>query len=208
MKKETQKEVQKYLYAAYCVGLVLMNILASKQMDISVFTINLGLFISPIVFIILDVQSEVFGYKPAKNLIVTGLCVNVAFALVYFLAIKAPPSVNYRNQEAFTAVLGSTARISIASNIAYIIGSLINSKVMVGLKDRFDKYLFFRAISSTVAGQLVDNAVFMTLAFAFILPPMAIVTMVIGGTVIETVYEIVFYPVTRAVIKRMKAETD
>jgi len=101
--------------------------------------------------------------------------------------------------------LGSTARISIASNIAYIIGSLINSKVMVDLKKKFDKYLFFRAISSTVAGQLVDNTVFMTLAFAFVLPPMAIVTMVIGGTIIETVYEIIVYPVTRFVIKKMKA---
>jgi len=182
-----------------------MNILASKQMDIFIFTINLGLFISPIVFIILDVQSEVYGYKSAKNLIFTGFIVNVAVAVIYFIAIKIPPSVNYVNQEAFRAVCGSTVRITIASVTAYYIGSLINSKVMVGLKKRFDKYLFFRAISSTVAGQLVDNAVFMTLAFAFVLPPIAIITMIIGGTIIETGYEVICYPITRAVIKRLKS---
>ena len=198
------KEVQKYLYAAYCVGLVLMNILASKQMDILLFTINLGLFISPIVFIILDVQSEVYGYKSAKNLIFTGFIVNVAVAVIYFIAIKIPPSVNYANQDAFRAVCGSTVRITVASVTAYYIGSLINSKVMVGLKKWFDKFLFLRAIGSTIAGQIVDNMIFMTLAFAGVLPAAAIITMVIGGTIIETGYEVVCYPITRTVIKRLK----
>jgi uncharacterized integral membrane protein (TIGR00697 family) len=198
------KGIQNYLYAAYCVGLVTMNILASKQMDILLFTINLGLFISPVVFIINDIQSEVFGYQSAKGMIKTGLVVNLAVAIIYFLAINVPPSVNFVNQEAFRAVLGSTARITAASVTAYYIGSLINSKVMVSLKKRFYKYLFFRAIASTVAGQVIDNVVFMTLAFAGVLPAAAIITMVIGGTIIETVYEVIFYPVTRVFIKRLK----
>jgi uncharacterized integral membrane protein (TIGR00697 family) len=183
----------------------MMNILASKQVDILLFTINLGLFISPVVFIINDIQSEVFGYRSAKGMIITGLAVNVAAAVIYFAAINAPPSVNYANQEAFRAVLGSTARITAASITAYYIGSLINAKVMVSLKRKFEKYLFFRAITSTIAGQIIDNVVFMTFAFAGILPSIAIMTMVIGGTIIETVYEIAFYPVTRAFIKRLKA---
>jgi uncharacterized integral membrane protein (TIGR00697 family) len=197
------KDMQKYLYTAYCVGLVTMNILASKQTDIWLFTINLGLFISPIVFIINDVQSEVFGYQSAKNMIIAGLVVNVAVALVYFAAINAPPSVNFVNQEAFQAVLGSTARITVASVTAYYIGSLINAKVMVLMKRKLEKYLFARAIASTIAGQIIDNIVFMTLAFAGVLPAAAIITMVIGGTIIETVYEVIFYPATRYFIKRM-----
>lgn len=199
------KDMQKYLYTAYCVGLVTMNILASKQVDILLFTINLGLFISPIVFIINDVQSEVFGYRSAKGLIKTGLVVNVAVAIIYFAAINIPPSVNFVNQEAFRAVLGSTARITAASITAYYIGSLINAKVMVSMKRKFEKYLFVRVITSTIAGQIIDNIVFMTLAFMGVLPAAAIITMVIGGTFIETMYEVVFYPVTRAFIKRLKA---
>jgi uncharacterized integral membrane protein (TIGR00697 family) len=182
-----------------------MNILASKQMDILLFTINLGLFISPVVFIINDIQSEVFGYKSVKDMIKTGLVVNIAVALIYFAAISVPASVNFLNQEAFRAVLGSTARITAASVTAYYIGSLINAKVMVSMKRRLEKYLFVRAITSTVAGQVIDNVVFMTLAFAGVLPAAAIITMVIGGTVIETVYEVIFYPVTRAFIKKAKS---
>jgi uncharacterized integral membrane protein (TIGR00697 family) len=173
-------------------------------MDILLFTINLGLFISPVVFIINDIQSEVFGYKSAKDMIKTGLVVNIAVALIYFAAITAPPSANFANQEAFRAVLGSTARITVASVTAYYIGSLINAKVMVSMKRRMEKYLFVRAITSTVAGQVIDNVVFMTLAFAGVLPAAAIITMVIGGTVIETVYEVIFYPITRAFIRKVK----
>jgi uncharacterized integral membrane protein (TIGR00697 family) len=196
------KGIQNYLYATYCVGLVTMNILASKQVDILLFTINLGLFISPVVFIINDIQSEVFGYRSAKAMITAGVVANVA--VVYFLAITAPPSVNFANQEAFRAVLGSTARITAASVTAYYIGSLINAKVMVSMKRRLEKYLFVRAITSTVAGQVIDNIVFMTLAFAGVLPAGAIITMVIGGTVIETVCEVIFYPITRAFIRKAK----
>ena len=199
------KDVQKYLYAAYCVGLVTMNILASKQVDILLFTINLGLFISPIVFIINDIQSEVFGYKSAKDMIKTGLVVNILVAIIYFAAVNVPPSVNFLNQEAFRSVLGSTVRITIASITAYYIGSIINAKVMVSMKRKFEKHLFARVITSTVAGQVIDNIVFMTLAFAGVLPAGAIITMVIGGTLIETLYEVIFYPATRAFIKRLKA---
>jgi uncharacterized integral membrane protein (TIGR00697 family) len=172
--------------------------------DILLFTINLGLFISPIVFIINDIQNEVFGYRNAKGMIKTGLVVNVAAAIIYFAAISAPPSVNFANQEAFRSVLGSTARITAASITAYYIGSLINAKVMVSLKRKFEKYLFFRAITSTIAGQIIDNVVFMTFAFAGILPLIAIISMIIGGTIIETMYEIAFYPVTRAFINKLK----
>jgi uncharacterized integral membrane protein (TIGR00697 family) len=202
------KGIQNYLYAAYCVGLVTMNILASKQVDILLFTINLGLFISPVVFIINDIQSEVFGYRSVKAMIKAGLVANVAVAVVYFLAITAPPSANFANQEAFRAVLGFTARITAASVTAYYIGSLINAKVMVSMKRRLEKHLFARAITSTVAGQVIDNIVFMTLAFAGVLPAAAIITMVIGGTMMETLYEVVFYPVTRAFIKRVKSGND
>jgi uncharacterized integral membrane protein (TIGR00697 family) len=199
------KDMQKYLYAAYCVGLVTMNLLASKQVDILLFTINLGLFISPIVFIINDVQSEVFGYQSAKSMIIAGLVVNIAVAIIYFAAINAPPSANFANQEAFRVVLGSTARITAASIAAYYIGSLINAKVMVSMKRKFEKYLFVRAITSTIAGQIIDNIAFMTLAFVGVLPAAAIITMIIGGTFIETMYEVIFYSVTRVVIKKLKA---
>jgi uncharacterized integral membrane protein (TIGR00697 family) len=181
-----------------------MNILASKQVDIFMFTINLGLFISPIVFIVNDIQSEIFGYKNAKNMIRVGLVVNIAVAIIYFTAIKLPPSSNYHNQEAFYTVLGSTTRITIASIIAYYIGSLINSKVMTSMKKRYEKYLFFRAITSTIFGQIMDNVVFMTLSFIGVLPVLSILSMIVGGTIIEVLYEVVFYPLTRILIKTIK----
>lgn len=198
------KDVEKYLYSAYCVGLVAMNLLASKQVDISVFTINLGLFIFPMVFTIINIQSDVFGFNSAKNMITTGLVVNIVMAVIYVIAINVPPSRNFVNQEAFQIVLGSTTRISIASIIAYYIGSLINAKIQTSLKKKFERYLFFRLITSSAIGHIVDNVLFMMLAFLGVLPIMAIITMIIGGTIIGVVYEIAIFPGTRMFIKRLR----
>jgi uncharacterized integral membrane protein (TIGR00697 family) len=181
-----------------------MNILASKQVDILMFTINLGLFISPIVFTINNIQAEIFGWKNAKSMINTGLLINILVAAVYFIAIQVPPSVNYANQQAFQTVLGSTTRITIASVTAYYIGLLINSKLIVVLKPKYEKHLFARIIGSSFIAQVFDNSIFMILAFAGVLPSLAILTMIIGGTIIEIVAEIVLYPATRVFIKKLK----
>jgi uncharacterized integral membrane protein (TIGR00697 family) len=156
------------------------------------------------VFIINDIQSEVFSYKQAKTMIIAGLIVNICVAVIYAGAINIPSSKQYVNQEAFKTVLGSTFRITLASVTAYFIGSIINAKVMDYMKIKYGKYLFFRAITSTVFGQIMDNIVFMTLAFAFVLPASSILTMIIGGTIIEVGYEVIFYPLTRLAIKIIK----
>lgn len=200
-------DTQIYLYVVYCVGLVVMNMLASKQTDIFIFTINLGLFISPVVFVVNDIQSEVFGYKRAKNMILTGLFVNIGVAVIYVVAINVPASKQYFNQDALQTVLGSTFRITLASVTAYLIGSIINAKVMDYMKNKYKKYLFFRAIASTVFGQIMDNVVFMTLAFAFVLPASNVFTMIVGGTIIEALYEVICYPLTKFCIKIMKNQT-
>jgi uncharacterized integral membrane protein (TIGR00697 family) len=115
-----------------------------------------------------------------------------------------PSSKQYLNQEAFEAVLGSTFRITLASIIAYFIGSIVNAKVMDYLKKKHSKYLFVRAITSTFVGQNLDNAIFMTLAFVGVLPVASIITMIVGGTVIEVLYEIMLYPLTKTCIRRIK----
>lgn len=105
---------------------------------------------------------------------------------------------------AFSSILGTTLRISIASFTAYVIGSLTNSGIMVWLKNKFPKSLFVRAISSTIVGQLLDNALFATIAFLGVLPTSAIISMIIGGTIFEVLYEIIFYPITKISIKNCK----
>ena len=73
------------------------------------------------------------------------------------------------------------------------------------LKKKYNNNLFFRAISSTIVGQFIDNMLFSVIAFIGILPMQTIISMIVGGTIFEIIYEIIFYPITKALIKKIKA---
>ncbi len=197
-------EIEKYLFGIYCAGIIIQNILATKNIDITIFTVTTGILVSPLVFIIQDIQTEIFGYKKAKKMIILGYLMNFTAIMLYTLSISIPSSSTYTNQESFTTILGTTPRIAIASFIAYMIGALINSKVMEKLKNKHENNLFFRAISSTVVGQFIDNMLFAVIAFIGILPTQAIISMIVGGTLFEIIYEIIFYPITKKLIQKIK----
>ena len=191
-------------FAVYAAAIIIQNILATKQIDIAMFTVTTGILVSPIVFIIQDIIAELYGYKEAKRMVLIGFAMNFVGVLLFTLAIHIPASQFWANQAAFSAILGTTLRITIASFTAYVIGSLTNSGVMVYLKKKFPKSLFIRAISSTIVGQFLDNALFAFIAFYGVLPMAALWSMVVGGTIFEVLYEIIFYPITKLSIKKSK----
>ncbi len=201
MKKQRLLTLLPLLYAAYASALLAMNLLATKQFDLWQFTVTTGILVSPIAFIIQDLTTEVFGFRIAKRMILTGFVILIVASLVYQLAILIPPSNFWSNQAAFASILSTTLRISLASLTAYLIGSLVNAKIMDQLKQSYPDSLFFRAITSTIFGQLLDNLLFAFLAFWGVLPLSALISMVIGGTLFETIYEIVLYPLTRLLIR-------
>ena len=201
MKKQRLLTLLPLLYAAYASSLLAMNLLATKQFDLWQFTVTTGILVSPIAFIIQDLATEVFGFRIAKRMILTGFVILIVASLVYQLAILIPPSNFWSNQAACASILSTTLRISLASLTAYLVGSLVNAKIMDQLKQSYPDSLFFRAITSTIFGQLLDNLLFAFLAFWGVLPLSALISMVIGGTLFETIYEIVLYPLTRLLIR-------
>lgn len=200
-----RNQILEMSFAIYAAAVIIQNILATKQIDILLFTVTTGILVSPIIFIIQDIVSEVFGYEEAKKMVLIGFLMNFVGVVLFNLAILIPSSQKWNNQEAFSTILGTTFRISIASFMAYITGSLVNSKMMIALKNKFPKTLFIRAITSTIVGQFLDNAIFAFIGFIGILPIVSIVSMIIGGTLFEVLYEIVFYPITKMIIRKIEA---
>lgn len=190
------------LFGVYAAALLIQNILALKTIDIWVFSMTTGILVSPIVFVAQDVESEIYGYKHARTMILLGYLMNFLFTALVSFAIIISPSVAYTNQEAFSAIFSTTWRITIASFAAYTIGSLMNAKIMTMQKEKHG--LFFRAIFSTIVGQFLDNAIFCFGAFLGVLPFNVIAMMVLGATIWEIVYEIILYPITKRVIKYFK----
>lgn len=206
MDYKNKSNIEATIFGVYTAALLIQNILALKTIDVFIFTMTTGVLVSPLVFIAQDVQSEVFGYKRARNMILLAYAMNFIFTILMCLAIVIKPSGAYQNQEAFSTIFSTTFRITLASFCAYCVGSLTNARIMTTKRE--DRSLFNRAISSTVVGQLLDNAIFSFGAFLFVLPFNAIVSMVIGATIWETLYEVAIFPITKRVIAKVKQAKD
>ena len=201
-----KRDYKPFLYALYCASIMAMNILATKQIDIFSFTMTCGVFVSGFVFIAQDIMTELYGQKESKKMIFTCYGLSLLMTCIYQIAIAVPQSQFWNMQEAFTSILQTTLRITVASFVAYSFGSIANVSIMAKLKEKYPKSLFVRAVTSTTAGQLLDNGLFSFIAFLGVLPVSAIVSMVVGATLLEILTEIAIYPILKPILKILKAK--
>jgi uncharacterized integral membrane protein (TIGR00697 family) len=92
-----------------------------------------------------------------------------------------------------------------ASFIAYLIGEFANAYVLAKIKIATGgRMLWLRTIGSTIIGQGLDSAVFITLAFAGVIPPAAILSAILGQWLVKSAYEALATPMTYAVVGYLK----
>lgn len=204
----TKTELFSILTALFCTSLIISNILAFKTFSIYEITLPCAVIIFPIVYVVNDVLAEIYGYEKARRVIFLGFILNLLAVICYQIAIVLPAPSYFTGQEAFATVLGNSLRILLASFAAYIIGSLVNAKIMTVMKVKAEKNLFLRCITSTLCGEGLDAIIFITIAFYGTMPAIALITMIIAQALFKTVYEIIIYPVTRKVIADIKKMPD
>ena len=201
----TKTELYATLTGIFTASLIISNIIAGKTFDFFSFTLPCAVIIFPIIYIVNDVLAEVYGYSKTRNVILLGFFMNLVAVICYNATILLPASAFFENSEAFSIVLGSTARLLIASFTAYLVGSIVNAKLMVYLKDWDEKKLFLRCILSTLFGEGLDAIIFITIGFMGTMPAEALLVMIAVQALFKTVYEIIVYPVTRYVIGSVKS---
>lgn len=208
LRLKTKEEKKIYyrlmLWSFYAVAVIMKNILATKTWKIGFLTAPAAYIFEPVTFIAQDVETETRGYTSTKRMIYWGFFLNLIVALACQIAIILPNASAPIIQEAFSVVLGNVPRILFASLTAYLIGGTLNVKIMAQMKDKGSSSLFSRAVVSTMVGQLVDNLIFASLAFLGVMEVTQIIYMALSMTLLETLYEIVFFPLTRLYIRKFK----
>lgn len=232
-------------YSAYTVLVVLLvtmlvisNICATKgvtlfpDLNLSIGFIDLSqglptdgaFYLFPLTYIIGDVISEIYGFRAMRRAVLMSFVVTLLAALAFTTTIALPPATWYENQAAFASTVGVLPQILLASVVAFVLGEIVNSYILVRMKRRTgEKGLVGRLLSSTVLGQFVD-----TLAFGLIAAPAiglaaattdigflkiaqldaestkTIAAFIIIGFVWKTLVEMCVLPLTVAVIKYIK----
>ncbi|MBM7458593.1 queuosine precursor transporter [Rhodococcus coprophilus] len=166
-----------------------------------------GFFLFPLAYILGDVLSEVYGFAATRRAVFYGFGAVALSALAFWVAQSLPAAEFYPNQESFEAVLGVVPRMLLAGLAGYLVGQLLNSYVLVRIKERTqEKHLWARLIGSTVVGEFADTLVFCSIAAGAI----GISTwddfanFVVVGFLWKTLLEVVLLPVTYRVIAYVK----
>ena len=208
------------LTAGYIAGAIAQNILAVKTFGTTMIAITTGgTLISWLVFACMDVITEIWGRKRAILTFTGGAILNLLFNLICWIAIQIPGTSDFI-QSSYETVLGTGWRIVLGSITAFLLGNFINTQIMylmkVHSKDQNNsKGFIFRAILSTLLGQLVDNGLFYLIAFSPLgiagtveNPWHMILQLVIFTTCIETMVEAIVSPLTAKFVKHLKSKKE
>lgn len=193
------------LAIVFCVCLVVSNLFETKPISLGVVDVTAGMLLFPVSYIINDCITEVWGYREARFIIFTGFVVNFLFLLLSIAAVAIPAPSWWQGGEAFNFVFRLAPRITVASLAAFLVGSLLNAKVMSRMKAADGERRFsLRAIVSSVIGECADSLVFFPIAFAGVMPVTELLTMMAVQAALKTAYEIIVLPLTVRVVRWLK----
>ena len=130
---------------------------------------------------------------------------NFLFVIFGAIADWIPGAPYWHGEEGFHQIFGLAPRIAGASFLAFLAGSFINAYVMSKMKLSSEGRNFsYRAVRSTIFGELTDSVIFFPLALGGVIPWEEMPSLVITQVTIKTLYEIMVLPVTIRVVRFTK----
>jgi hypothetical protein len=189
--------------AFFVTALVVSNIIAVKLVQVSGRVFPAGLVIFPLSYLLGDVLTEVYGFRAARAVIWLGFACNLLALGAIQIAIALPAAPFYEQDQAYEDVLGTTWRIFVASLTAYVIGELANAYVLARMKSATrGRFLWSRTIGSTIVGEGLDSAIFVSIAFAGTGAGLA--NPILTTWAIKVGYETIATPFTYAIVNYLK----
>jgi uncharacterized integral membrane protein (TIGR00697 family) len=201
-----------FFMAAYVCVLLCSNLIgpakvATLQLPLGLsITFVAGVLFFPLSYIFGDVLTEVYGYARDRRCVWAGFAA-LGFAATMSAVIVALPPASWwqEQQKAVATVFGNTPRIVLASIIAFWCGSFVNSYVLAKMKIwTAGRWLWTRTIGSTLCGELVDSALFYTIAFYGLWEVPHLVQVTLTQYLLKSGWEVLMTPVTYRVVAFLK----
>ncbi len=159
------------LVSIFVGALVISSVLASKIISIFDLFVPAGVLAYCITFVVTDVISEIWGKERANRVVFSGFIALLVTFLLIRIALTWDAAPFWREQKAFSTILGSTSRIIIASFIAYLVSQYHDVWAFhIWRKLTEGRHLWLRNIASTVVSQFIDTLIFITIAFYGTMP--------------------------------------
>ncbi len=187
--------------------LVVATLTAAKTFDIGPFSFSVAVLCYPITYIFADIFTEVYGYKKTRRIVWAGFfCLIVATAIPYFYT-HVPASPSFTDEAAFKTIFQASPALALAVVLCFFAGEFSNSYVMAKMKIlQNGKFLGFRLIGSTLAGQTADNIIFYSVAWALggFYTLNALPNLIFSTVLFCTIWEFLALPLTYRIIVFLK----
>ena len=167
------RNVPSMLMVFFCVSVILMNLLANKELSTGIewLALDCGVIMSWLSFLCMDMLTKRFGPKAAIKLSLIAMGVNLFVCGMLKIVSIVPgnwgefytfgeESINLALNNTF----GGTWYVLFGSTVAFVVSSIVNAILNHGIgkmikKKDFKEYAA-RSYISTMVAQFVDNLVF------------------------------------------------
>lgn len=161
-----------FLQTIFVTAIILANIVGIKIINIGPLNVSMGIWLVPITFLITDILAEVKGKKFVGRLVwTTGLAMLFSYLFIK-LSIWVEPAERFQEiNPAFVTIFESSARIFIASIIAFMLSQLHDIWAFEFWKNKTKgKHFWLRNNLSTIVSQFIDTTIFIFIAFYQLTP--------------------------------------
>ena len=162
----------------------------------------------PISYILNDCITEVYGFRKARFVIWLAFLLSAFVALMSQLVCWLPAPLQDSSRpvaESFNGLFSMVPRTTVASLIAFFIGSTVNAWIMSRMKVATHGREFgLRAIVSSLAGEVADSAIFFPVVFGGILTLPEALKLAGMQVCAKVLYEVVALPLTSWFVRHTK----
>jgi uncharacterized integral membrane protein (TIGR00697 family) len=163
-----------FAFSIFYGGMVcIAGVLGNKQVALGPLAVEAGIFAFLLLVVTSSTVAELHGRAVANRLVQIGFVPLIASLLLSLLvlALPASPSMEPARIDAFTLMLGSTPRIWLGGLVAYGLSQTLNVLIFSKLKGQEgSRLLWLRAAIASIASQVIDTLLFVTIAFWGVFP--------------------------------------
>ena len=196
----TEKRV--IITAFFCMAFTIANLITVKIINIGFLGMETpaGVLIYPLVYILTNVIADVYGERTARRTIILGLCVDVLFVFMTSLILFLPSPASYTGDSSLAFVFTQTPRILVASYISYLIGNFVNARITT-IVNSGNNYSAVKNLGVIAFSELIDNFVFIGLAFIGVFPVAEILIMIFSHWILSLIWSAIAQPFTNMTVR-------
>ena len=196
----TEKRV--IITAFFCMAFTIANLITVKIINIGFLGMETpaGVLIYPLVYILTNVIADVYGERTARRTIILGLCVDILFVFMTTLILFLPSPEFFTGDSSLAFVFTQTPRILVASYISYLIGNFVNARITT-IVNKGKDYSAIKNLGVIAFSELIDNFIFIGLAFVGVFPVVDILIMIISHWILSLIWSAIAQPFTNMTVK-------